>query len=188
MKVNPRWLPHKGWARPAVPVPLRAWLFEEHSLTQSLAQLCSEGVRVRLLGQRWEYPLVDEARALAMGDGERALVRRVLLCCGKRAVIFARSVIPECSLRGSGRRLGHLGTRSLGSLLFSDPSYHRSEIQYARLRNTHRLFGQATQHLRNGVPGLLWGRRSVFHRRQQPLLVHEVFLPELDVIADRQGG
>ncbi len=179
-------MPHKDLVRPAVPALLRAWLFEEGSLTQGLAGLCQDGVRVQLLGQRWEYPLADEATVLTMGSGERALVRRVLLCCGEQALIFARSVIPESSLRGSGRRLGHLGSRSLGSLLFSDRSYRRSEIQYARLRRSHRLFGQATHHLDNS-PGLLWGRRSVFRRRHQPLLVHEVFLPQLGLIEGAKG-
>ncbi len=187
MKMDPRWLPHKDFIRPAVPLPLRPWLFEEGSLTQCLERLCQDQVHVQLLGQHWEYPLADEAMALTMRPGARALVRRVLLCSGKQALIFARSVIPEDSLRGGGKRLGHLGTRSLGSLLFSDHSYHRGGIQYARLRHSHRLFGQATRHL-DGAPGLLWGRRSIFHRRSQALLVHEVFLPQLGLVASGKGA
>ena len=178
---EPSWLSWRRFRlRAAPPRRLSPWLRDTGSLTARLKTCCgAQGFRVEVLGQRWGRPLPGEARLLGMRAGERALVREVRLTCGARgAWVFARTLIPAASLRGSALRLTHLGERPLGQLLFSDPNAHRGTTAMARLLPIHPLY-QAALAGRAMRPGVLWGRRTLFRFRGYPLLVTEIFLPEL---------
>jgi len=114
--------------------------------------------------------------ALGMAYHEVGLVREVHLLCRQRPWVFARTVIPVQTMTGSVRRLARLGSRPLGGLLFADPSVRRGALEIARIAPGHSLYGTATGGT-NGAP--IWGRRSVFHLDNKPLLVSEVFLSEV---------
>jgi len=131
---------------------------------------------VRLLSQRWENPLPDEARLLGIRPKRHALVRQVLLLCKGEPWVYARTVIPRSTLSGRRRRFVRLGTRPLGAVLFADPSMQRSEVQVASLGPATRLYRLACRELEER-PAVLWGRRSVFRLSDRPLLVSEIFLP-----------
>jgi chorismate--pyruvate lyase len=111
-------------------------------------------------------------------------VREVELLCDEMPWVFARSVIPATSLRGRARRLGNLGERPLGGVLFADPGLRRGVTQIARLLPRHPLYAAACDHLIE-KPGELWGRRSVFFFAGKPLLVNEIFLPAVSAIPAR---
>lgn len=147
----------------------RHWLVMEGSLTQRLQSRCANfsvaGVR-----QRWIRPLPDEGAVLGLRHGQRALVREVWLQCGETPVVFARSVLPCSSLRGAWRKLGSLGARPLGAVLFGDERVSRYPLTFRKLSGYHPIscsIGQAG----------LWARRSVFVRSGQAILVTEAFLP-----------
>jgi len=170
---EPRW--HDGaQQRRHLPERLRDWLLDGSSLTRRLQMACAGQFRVELLSLGWERPMRNEAQLLGVPLQQRALIRLVRLCCGTQPWVFARTVIPLSSLRGEQRRLAHLGTRPLGAFLFADPSLRRSPLQVARLCSGDRLLaGQGA------ATGEVWGRRSLFHLRDHPLLVSEFFLPGL---------
>ena len=132
---------------------------------------------MRLLSQGWGAPRLDEAQALGMRQGERAVIRQVHLLCGNRPWVYARTVIPATSMRGKLRRLAHLGTRPLGAMLFADPGMRREPVELANIRHGEALFRDASRHLRLQHANI-WGRRSVFRIAHKPLLVSEIFLPE----------
>lgn len=173
---EPVWHAPRRLLRSAVPAPIWPWLLDASSLTRRLQQACGGGFRVEVVSQRWELPLLSEARVLGIKAGRHALVREVRLLCGGRPWVFARTVIPAATLTGPQRRLGHLGTRPLGGLLFRDRSMRRGALEVARIARGQPLFALACAGL-SAPPPSLWGRRSLFFLRDKPLLVCEMFLP-----------
>ncbi len=172
-----RWKPHQSYLRAAIPVRLCGWLLDPASLTLRLQNLCPGRFRVRLLSQGWGAPRLDEAQALGMRYGERAIIRQVHLLCGNRSWVYARTIIPATSMRGKLQRLAHLGIRPLGAMLFADPGMRRERVELANIKPGEALFRDATRHM-SRQPGDIWGRRSVFRIADKPLLVSEIFLPE----------
>jgi chorismate--pyruvate lyase len=175
----PRW---SSRPRPrAYPAGLADWLFDAGSLTRRLRRACPNRFQVRVLRQGRMRPGRDEARALALRPDAWTWIREVQLLCGDRPWVFARTVIPASTLNGRGRRLTRLGTRPLGEVLFADPDVVcRGPVEIARI-----VAGQTLHHRAfTGFaepPDPIWGRRSVFRIDGRPLLVCEIFLPDLPV-------
>jgi len=161
-----------------VPVEISPWLFDQGSLTRKILLSCKNEFRVEVLSQQWQRPMLNEALRLNVHPEHRALIREVLLYCGKEPWVFARSVLPRKTLSGRRRFIGKLGGRSLGEILFSDPSIQRDALEVAEIKKGQRMFNCATELLAR-TPESVWGRRSVFYLHKKPLLVNEVFLPSI---------
>jgi chorismate--pyruvate lyase len=172
------WLPHGRLRALETPESVVHWLRDRSSLTRRLAQLCAGQVRVYPLQQSWERPLLDEARQLGLSHQELALVRQVRLGCGQAPWVFARTVFPRATLAGRHQRLGRLGTRPLGAVLFADPTLRRGAVHIACLDAGQPLFRLASR-LIPSLPQTVWARRSVFYVERHVLLVTEIFLPAL---------
>jgi chorismate--pyruvate lyase len=172
------WRPAARCTRTQLPVRLRAWLLDAGSLTQRIVGACRGAFRVNVLSQAWRRPLKSEAQALGLAAGRHALVREVQLLCDAAPWVYARTIIPATTLTGAERRLARLRTRSLGAVLFSDPSMERGATEIARIAPADELYLLATRGL--GEPAEeIWGRRAIFRLSDKPLLVSEVFLPAL---------
>ena len=128
---------------------------------------------MQLLGQQLAVPLLEERRVLGMRDRQSALIRQVRLYCDETPLVFARTVIPLSTLTGKQRAYGNLGNRPLGALLFADRTMRRDELTVNCLQQDDRL------HAFTLAEDDVWGRRSVFHVGNKPLLVSEYFLPSL---------
>jgi chorismate--pyruvate lyase len=165
-------------------VGLSDWLWDRGSLTARLVKASGGAFRVRVMHQGWGSALYSESRLLGMRRGEAALVREVELLGHDTPWVFARTLIPASSLKGGARRLAGLGDKPLGAVLFSDPSMRRGPTQVARLLPRHPLFAVATNSLEQ-KPVELWGRRTLFFLAGKPLLVNEIFLPELPLEGER---
>lgn len=161
-----------------VPPGLDAWLFEHDSLTRRLKGVCGHGARIQLLEQAWKRPLADERSVLGLRAGRHALVRQVALMCDERPLIFARSIFPMITLRGAGLRFANLGNRPLADILFKGRAVHRDPIRYTHVTPDHPLYPMAVPVLGEGQTSL-WARRSRFTVGGRPLLVTEVFAPEI---------
>lgn len=179
MKVVPKKLPADvAWlVKPVNSGAYRQWLIDDGSLTLRL-QLLSNTFAVKSLSQRNARPQIDEAVLLGIQPRRYALLREVYLYCENRPVVFAHSVLPRASLRGDWQKLDGLGTRPLGAALFADPRVVRTPLSYCKLSSHHPLFARATAAL-DRMPRELWARRSVFLLKNWPILVTEVFLPEV---------
>ncbi|MDO9372682.1 MAG: chorismate lyase [Gammaproteobacteria bacterium] len=171
------WRPSRSVPRAARPAVLWRWLLDPASLTRRLQAVCGE-FRVEVLQSAWLRPAHDERCALGLRADQRALVREVYLLCDGKPWVFARTVIPRETLSGKYRRLTHLGSRSLGAVLFSDQTMRRGEVHVAHLAPAHTLYTRAAQRLARKPPGL-WGRRSLFYLRGRPLLLSEIFLHDM---------
>jgi chorismate--pyruvate lyase len=161
-----------------VPPRLYPWLTDPGSLTGRLLAACPGQFRVRVLAQGWGRVLNSERRALGLRRSGMALIREVELQCDDEPWVFARTVIPASSLKGPARRLMLLGERPLGAVLFADPTTERGRTEVARLDARHALFQDACGE-RSRPPDNLWGRRTLFCFRGKPLLVNELFLPDI---------
>jgi chorismate--pyruvate lyase len=174
------WTPVSRLRRARVPAHYLPWLLDTDSLTRRLVHACPARFSVRVVDQRRAQPLFEESAALGLGRSTLALVRQVQLRCAEIPWVCARTVIPHSTLTGPRRRLARLGNRSLGAVLFADPTLARGEVEVARLDASSRLFALVTSGLPKR-PAELWGRRSLFRLGGRPLLVSEFFLPAIPV-------
>ncbi|HRY16007.1 MAG: chorismate lyase [Candidatus Competibacteraceae bacterium] len=175
---RPHWHRHRVGVARDLPPELAHWLFDPGSLTRRLRQCCPDRFQVRVLRQGRSHPSRDEAYILRLRLDAWTWTREVQLFCGDQPWVFARTLIPAVTLRGRGRRLTQLGNRPLGEVLFSDPGVRRGSMEIARIVTGQRLH----QHAFAGFsepPDAIWGRRSIFCIDGQPLLVCEIFLPDL---------
>jgi chorismate--pyruvate lyase len=163
-----RWLAPRRYWQDRAPAPVRAWLLDQGSLTGRLVRLAHGRFRVQVLAHYWGRPAPEEVRRLHLRSGRFALIREVALIGEDETWVRARSVLPVASLTGPGRRLRKLGNRSLGGLLFRDPTLVRGPIEISRVQQPE---------------GRVHARRSHLVYHGKPLLVAECFLPALFVRA-----
>jgi len=178
----PHWLAVDYASILHIPDHTRSWLLDSASLTLRIKNHCRNkhlgDFSVKLLRQGMAIPSNDEVQRLKLKHRHYALIREVLLYCGDTPVIFARTVIPIKTLSGPQRQLAHLGNRPLGEFLFAQPALQRDAMEVTSLTNGHQLYDIAVQNL-DKKPEQLWARRSIFRLKDKPLLVAEVFLPDL---------
>lgn len=169
--LSTRWQPYRFY-RQQLPPATRAWLLDQGSLTRRLIRASAGDFRVQIVRQQWLAPRAHERRLLDMAARETAIVREVLLLCHHQPWVFARTVIPASTLRGRLRHLRKFAARSLGEMLFRDPSMHRCEFELASIDGYSTELPAAVRHRQ-----LSWGRRSRFELDGRPLMVSEIFLP-----------
>jgi chorismate--pyruvate lyase len=153
------------------------WLIDKASLTKRLQQRHSD-FAVKPILVDYAKPFYDEAALLALPAYQRALIREVFLMANSQALVFAHSVLPRKSLRGSWLGLRRLGTKPLGQTLFAAPQVRRMALRYKKLSPQHALYQRATKDVLH-KPAYLWARRSVFSLNCANIMVTEVFLPQL---------
>jgi len=178
LRREPLWRPKRLLRTGSIPPRLRPWLLDTASLTERVVAACAGTFRVEVVRQSWRRALRNEAFALDLRPEAYALVREVYLRCGETRWVYARTVVPRASLTGANRRLTRLRARSLGAMLFADPSLARGEVEIARVTPADKLYAHATRGL-DASPAELWARRTRYALHAQPLLVSEIFLPSL---------
>lgn len=157
------------------------WLKDCGSLTQRIQQRC-ETFAVHRVRSGLARIAFDESALLGIAPQCLAWSRDVFLYADNRPVVFAHSACARQDLRGAWSAVRSLGNSPLGALLFAHPLVERRPLHYKALRGTHILYQRAAKVLIN-PPDRLWARRSLFYLQDAPLLVTEVFLPEILTIA-----
>ena len=166
------------WRRsPAVAGAYRPWLTDRGSLTARIAERCP-GVRVEVVFQGLRRPGRDERFVFAHRGRANVLVREVFLYCGATPVVFAHTVLDPADLRGPWRSVARLGTRPLAAALFADARIERHPQRQRKIARHHELYRRLEPRV-PGAPRALWARRSLFRLHNSPILVTEVFLPEI---------
>ena len=155
----------------------RPWLTDRGSLTARIKARCP-GVWVKVVFQGLRRPDRDERFVFSRGRGARVLVREVLLCCGDTPVVFAHTVLDPDDLHGVWRSVARLGNRPLGAALFADARITRFPLRQRKIGWHHELHRRVSSAV-PGAPPSLWARRSLFRLHNSPILVTEVFLPEI---------
>jgi len=158
----------------------RPWLLDRGSLTRRIQVRCA-AFSVRHVQQQYGVAMPSERRMVALSRPSRhsrALLRDVFLYCGETPLVFAHSVLPATSLHGAWQSLGQLGSKPLGAALFANPRVRRTPLRFKKLNRRDALYQRACTVLPN-PPASLWARRSVFYLEGRPILVTEVFLPDI---------
>jgi len=153
------------------------WLRDHGSLTRRIQQRC-EHFEVKPSHNGLARVAYDEAALLSFQFDTYAFSREVFLCADNTPVVFAHSTCASKHLRGTWKSMLGLGNRSLGTLLFTHPLVKRHPLHFKALQPHHPLYQSATVVL-DKPPSRLWARRSLFTLHGAPLLVTEVFLPEI---------
>lgn len=156
---------------------LARWLCDRGSLTRRIQQRCSQ-FEVRGVRSGLARIALDEAVLLGVAPSHLAWSREVFLYADGRPVVFAHSACARRHLQGAWVDIGTLGDRPLGALLFAHPLVERRPLHYRLLHSTHPLYRRAAVAM-DDPPDRLWARRSLFCLHDAPLLVTEVFLPEI---------
>ena len=156
---------------------LHPYIFHTGSLTRYLQQACQGEFNIEIKSETWQQPMIDEAHLLNTKENESTFIRESWLKCDKKNLVYARTVIPEKTLTGEYKKLTTLGTKPLGEILFSDNTSYRARMQYAKLTPQCDLYNQIS--LPNHVNSDCWARKSLFYLKNQPLLIIEVFLPDI---------
>lgn len=164
------------------PRRMRGWLTDDNSLTARIRARCG-CFSLQVVSQGKGRVVPDERAALGVHHHGELWIREVLLVADGVPVVFARSVVPATAIPAGWHLLHGLGGRPLANVLFNDPRVARSPLEAARLdARDSRWYDAARATGRSGLPPL-WARRSAFRRNGMPLLITEVFLPEIRTLA-----
>jgi chorismate--pyruvate lyase len=153
------------------------WLRDHGSLTRRIQQRCTQ-FSVRNVCDCLMTAAYDETALLGQLSRQKIYTREVFLLADNQPVVFAHSVVAPQHLRGAWQSLQHLGNRPLAALLFAHPLVQRAPLHYRMLKPNHPLYRRAIATL-EAPPQKLWARRSLFTLHDAPLLVTEVFLPDI---------
>lgn len=151
----------------------RSWLFDQGSLTTRLVELNQGEFSVEVSYEGYTRPTAAECKELRLSSSARIWSREVVLKLGSCPVVYARTVVPQRSLKGPARQLRFLGNQSLGTFLFAQPSLRRSPLKVSRCQSER----SASQ------LDVKWCRRSVFHIFGRPLMVSEAFTHQFQQLA-----
>ncbi|MBL8699257.1 MAG: chorismate lyase [Alphaproteobacteria bacterium] len=165
-----------GWVPPEAPEATLGCLGEPGSLTERLIGSGKDfAVELLFLGDGAAHP--DEAAPVGALPGDSLTVRHVALTLDGATVVVARSYCrPGCPVWVP---ILDRGGRSLGFTLFSgEVALARGALEFTVVAAGHPLYELA----RMRAPGVarLAARRCRFELDGAPLVVCEVFLPELE--------
>lgn len=138
------------------------------------------GVKPRLEKLRQGRQMVsrDERNVLGIEPRRYALVREIKMGKAHENWLYARTVIPNETLRGQAKRIASLNDTPIGKILFSRNGAHRESLSVQRTVN---LPQPVTDLLETSAPFPLWVRRSIFRFDDKPLLITETFLPDCPI-------
>ena len=162
---------------PGIEAGYAPWLCTDGSLTLRIQQRC-ENFSVCNVHNRLATAIYDETALLGLPAQQKIYTREVFLHADGKPVVFAHSVVAAQHLCGAWHALRNLGNRPLGALLFAHPLVRRSALHFDALKPNHPLYRRAAAAL-DTPPPKLWARRSLFILRNAPLLVTEIFLPDI---------
>jgi chorismate--pyruvate lyase len=170
-----------------LPLSVNEWIRKPFVLSEALRRVCNN-FSVKISDQSVKPLYSDEISALKCYSCESGYVRETYLGDPTNPLVYARVSMPESTYAAYKSELDSLGTRPIGeTLLYKDPSLTRSEFEVKRLsQNDELLFDSLVHHQfhravieRNARGQELWARRSVFKINGHPLLITEVFMPDI---------
>ena len=176
-----RWFPTNSHELRRAPPALRHWIGWPDSLTERIGERLGGAVQVRVLSERIDRLLIDEREHLGI-FAHGARIREVQLEVSGEPVVLARTVFADSTARVMNHALRRLGSRSLGSLLFGALRAPVRTREFTRLTRDSALHGLMSRHLPAAAEAV-WARRAVHLLQDRPLLVTEIFLPQLFAMA-----
>ena len=171
------WQRYSPGTSAGIPAEVIDWIALETSMTARLSQVAGQRIDVEVLRQA-EAPLRPDEEPLFGDPAAPALVREVCLSAAGQSLLVARTALTSQALQ-THPTIVKLGNTALGSLLFAGPKPCPFTLrEFARLRPGDPLYDLVRSRHAPAAPDY-WGRRTLFWLFDEPLLVTEIFLPEL---------
>ena len=137
---------------------IKSWLVEKGPITKRIKS--EESFQLNLLKDEISYVEDVEKEFLDM-ISNNIKVREVILMGNNIPRVYAKSLIPIRTIDEGFSKLGKLGTKPLGDILFEKEIFKKTDMVYAQFQNKDSIF---------------WGRKTKYIVKNMPLSVMEVFL------------
>lgn len=150
------------------------WLTEPYVLSAHLKAVAKD-YQFELLNQG-QMPIADDD-AKAVGGEKIAWVRTIAHRDGQHNRVFGRVVVPSNTYQAYEVEFGSLKTNPIGeTLLFYNREVRRGPFEVVKIERGHPQYGFCFE---GNAHSHLWARRSIFYWRNLPLIVIEIFMPDL---------
>ena len=141
---------------------IKSWLLEEGPITNRIKS--SEKFELKLL--RDDLGNVNKLDRLFLGHLSGDIkIREVILYGNETPRVYAKSIIPIETINQGLSKLGELGTKPLGDILFEKNIFKKKNTIFAKFKYKKNIF---------------WGRKTKYNVKNNPFSVMEVFLINLD--------
>ena len=141
---------------------IKSWLLEEGPITKRIES--NEKFELKLL--RDDLGNVNKLDRSFLGhlNGDMK-IREVILYGNKNPRVYAQSIIPVETINKGLSKLGKLGTKPLGDILFEKNIFKKENTVFAQFKEEKNIF---------------WGRKTKYNVKHKPFSVMEVFLIDQD--------
>ena len=137
---------------------IKSWLIEKGPITKRIKS--EESFKLNLIKD--EISAVDDSEKKFLEEtSDNIKVREVILLGNNIPRVYAKSLIPIRTIENGFSRLGELGTKPLGDILFEKEIFEKTDVVYAQFQDKDSIF---------------WGRKTKYIVKNMPLSVMEVFL------------
>ena len=137
---------------------IKSWLLEKGPITERIKM--NNNFELNLI--RDEVDKINKDDKIFLDNiGGDIKVREVILLGNDIPLVYAKSYIPIFTINKGLKKLGHLGKKPLGDILFEKNLFQKKETMFTKFLYLN------SEH---------WGRRSKYHINGLPLSVMEVFL------------
>tara|TARA_Y100000814_G_C12267796_1_gene380666 strand:- start:9 stop:506 length:498 start_codon:yes stop_codon:yes gene_type:complete len=141
---------------------IKSWLLEEGPITKRIES--NEKFELKLL--RDDLGNVSKLDRLFLGHLSGDIkIREVILYGDKNPRVYAQSIIPVETINQGLSKLGELGTKPLGDILFEKNIFKKEDAIFAQFKDDKNIF---------------WGRKTKYNVKNKPFSVMEVFLINQD--------
>ncbi len=137
---------------------IKSWLLEKGPITNRIKS--KHRFELKLLRDRAGKVIKSDKSFLDNIDGE-IRIREVLLFADENPKVFARSLIPEKTIKNGLKKLGELNKKPLGDILFERDIFKKDEIVFSVFSDDKKKY---------------WGRKIKYYVKKYPLSVMEIFL------------
>ena len=139
----------------------KEWLTNSDSLTQRLRNLTHHQITHHLFYDHWGAATDTLRTSLQLKSKTKTWIRQMEWHFHEEIWLACTVVIPETSIQKDTEILRHVGTKSIGDILFQDKTLKRDPFTFQEWQDE------------KGNP--YWTRRSIFYFKQKPLLIEETF-------------
>ena len=137
---------------------IKSWLIEKGPITKRIKS--EESFKLNLIKD--EISAVNDSEKKFLEEtSDNIKVREVILLGNNIPRVYAKSLIPIRTIENGFSRLGELGTKPLGDILFEKEIFEKTDVVYAQFQDKDSIF---------------WGRKTKYIVKNMPLSVMEVFL------------
>jgi chorismate--pyruvate lyase len=169
-----QWQPAERLGQLIIDAKLRPWLIGKGLLTQRLKAVCGARFTLRA-SDHWTGLLSASHKAGLRMQDNAGLFCEVEMICGEHVWVFGQTVIPDATL-SAHPWLAELGDSALDETLIDLSGVELSSYEYAWLPASDAMAARALRDAQLRPEGL-WARRRRVALRNDPMLVHELFMP-----------